>query len=588
MKRSGSVLRCLVLGFVCLAGICCLLASVAAAETAEQAFSEAKKEYGAAMSIPQPEKRAEALKQRIQDFQKIAKLDADGKLADKSLYLVGQCYHRIYDLSHKPEDLSSAVDNYRSLIQKYPSSPLADDAQYLIGVLYIAHNPDQAYIELSKVALFYPKGDMRTKADQKLAELKKRLRCEKKNNDPQKNEPLPSGKKQQGAVKPGCPILARLDNIQRWSGGDYTRVVLYTSAPVNYQVSTFAADPKTNQPARIYLNLKNCVVNPTLAAEIHVKDELLQEIRAEQCDTTKARVILEAQGIGSYRAFSLPDPSRLIVDMRGNEQRLAKSPPAPQPPHSPKIELPPDKGKSLPSLAQQLGLDVKTIVLDPGHGGKDKGAISPNGTYEKDIVLNIAQRLKKKLEDETGCEVFLTRNSDEFLSLEERTAIANAKKADLFISIHTNANEDRSFHGTETYFLNLSKDKESARVAALENATSAKRISDLEAILHNLMLNTKINESTRLAKDVQSKLVNTLKSRYNDVRDLGTKQAPFYVLLGAEMPSILIETAFLTNETEEHRLKDKAFQETLADGMADGIRSYIQHVKNYAKAGIER
>jgi N-acetylmuramoyl-L-alanine amidase len=580
------------------AALCCLSASVAAQESPETVFGSAKEQYKEALHLTRYNQKVAAFRRCVEGFQKVLGIDSGGSVADKCYYLIGQCYQRITDINHSPEDLKSAIANYRIVVERYPSSSLADDAQYLIGVLYMADDPAQAYLEFVKVRLFCPKGDMRSKAERKIAHLRKVLNYSKNEENPPKDQDKSgtqaggkNGKPPENHKRPASRHLARLDSIQRWSGEDYTRVVLYTSEAVNYKVNAIASDPGNRRPARIYLNLSNCVINPKMPAEIRLKDELVQEVRAEQCDATQARVLLEANGIGSYRVFSMADPSRLIVDVRGVEQpRHAAAPSSPPsiPPSAPSIVPPKGGGQSLPSLAQQLGLDIKRIVLDPGHGGKDKGAISPNGLYEKDITLELAQKLKKRLEEETGCEVMLTRTKDVYLSLEERTAIANTKKADLFVSIHTNANEDRSYHGTETYFLNLSKDKESARVAAFENATSTKRISDLEAILHNLMLNTKIDESARLAKDVQLQLVGSLKGKYNNVRDLGTKQAPFYVLLGAEMPSILVETAFITNQREEKRLKDNAFQDVLVEGMAKGIQSYIQHMKRFASAGGAR
>lgn len=232
----------------------------------------------------------------------------------------------------------------------------------------------------------------------------------------------------------------------------------------------------------------------------------------------------------------------------------------------------------VPTLAQQLGLGIGRIVLDPGHGGKDTGAISPSGLREKDIVLNIAKMLKTTLERETGCQVLLTRSTDRYLTLAERTAFANAKKADVFVSVHANASENRSLGGVETYFLNLASDPQAARVAALENASAHKRMSDLQSILKDLVLKSKTNESSRLAHDVQNRIVTRLRERYKDTRDLGVKQAPFLVLVGAEMPAILVETAFLSNEQEEVRLADTDFQNTLSRGIAAGVTSYIQHL----------
>ena len=222
-------------------------------------------------------------------------------------------------------------------------------------------------------------------------------------------------------------------------------------------------------------------------------------------------------------------------------------------------------------------MGVSRIVVDAGHGGKDPGA---KGYYrdarEKNITLGIAKRLKKKLEAKIGCEVVMTRSGDKFLTLEERTALANTKDADLFISIHVNAHRNKNAYGTETYFLNLATDEEAIRVAAMENATSTKNISDLQTILMDLMQNAKINESSRLASYVQTNMVGHLKKKYSKVRDKGVKQAPFYVLLGAQMPSILVETSFISNPRECKRLMDPAYQERLCDGIVMGIEKYIK------------
>ncbi|MBU0989249.1 MAG: N-acetylmuramoyl-L-alanine amidase, partial [Proteobacteria bacterium] len=227
---------------------------------------------------------------------------------------------------------------------------------------------------------------------------------------------------------------------------------------------------------------------------------------------------------------------------------------------------------------RQLGLNVKRIVIDPGHGGKDPGCRIRGRYKEKDITLGIAKFLAEELRKKIGCEVFLTRDGDTFLSLEQRTAIANIKKADLFISLHVNAHKSSRIHGLETYFLNMATDKSAIMVAARENATSEKNISDLQAILNDLLLNTKIHESSRLAHNVQNGMVTEAKGWHKSIRSLGVKQAPFYVLIGAEMPAILVEVGFLTNRTEAKRLLTEKYQETLAQGICTGIGSYIQSI----------
>ena len=225
-----------------------------------------------------------------------------------------------------------------------------------------------------------------------------------------------------------------------------------------------------------------------------------------------------------------------------------------------------------------MALGVSRIIIDPGHGGKDYGAPGYiKGVHEKDVVLQIARRLARKIRQELKCEVFLTRNRDEYLTLEERTAIANTKNADLFISIHTNSHKDNRAYGIETYFLNLATDDDAIRVAAMENATSTKNISDLQTILFDLMQNAKINESSRLAGYIQSTLVNHLKTkRYSRIKDKGVKQAPFYVLLGAQMPAVLVETSFISNPRECKRLVDPQYQERICEAIILGIRQYIK------------
>jgi N-acetylmuramoyl-L-alanine amidase len=228
-------------------------------------------------------------------------------------------------------------------------------------------------------------------------------------------------------------------------------------------------------------------------------------------------------------------------------------------------------------LARQLVLGVSRIVVDPGHGGRDFGAPGyAKGVHEKDVVLKIARRLAKRIQEELHCEVFLTRDSDSNLTLEERTAIANTKNADLFISIHTNASRDRRAYGIETYFLNLATDEDAIMVAARENATSTKNISDLQTILTDLMQNAKINESSRLAVRVQESLHGRLRQHFSQIKDKGVKKAPFYVLLGARMPSILIETAFISNARECERLVDPGYQDRMCQAIIEGIRKYIQ------------
>ncbi len=227
------------------------------------------------------------------------------------------------------------------------------------------------------------------------------------------------------------------------------------------------------------------------------------------------------------------------------------------------------------SLARQLGLGVKRIVIDAGHGGHDPGTIGRGGLQEKDLVLDVAVRLERLMRSELGAEVVLTRDTDVFVPLEERTAIANSKGADLFLSIHANSSRNRSARGIETYFLNFAQDPHAEAVAARENAISAATIKDLQNLVKAITLNSKIDESRDFAQSVQEALVGNLRGADLHVEDRGTRTAPFYVLIGANMPSVLAEIAFVSNPDEERLLKTPDHREKIARSLLEGVRSYL-------------
>ncbi len=215
-------------------------------------------------------------------------------------------------------------------------------------------------------------------------------------------------------------------------------------------------------------------------------------------------------------------------------------------------------------------------MLDPGHGGRDPGAVA-FGLQEKTVALNIARKLKAIFEkQDPELKVGLTRSSDRFIPLRKRPRLAKKFGADLFISIHVNANPIKRFHGVETYFLNLTDNADALQVAARENASTSKSISDLNDILGDLLRDTNIVESSTLAKTLQTSLVGTLRLQ-NRVRNLGVKQAPFLVLMGAEMPSVLVEVGFITNRGENKRLKKKSYQRRIAYGIHAGLQNYIKY-----------
>ncbi len=339
------------------------------------------------------------------------------------------------------------------------------------------------------------------------------------------------------------------------------------------------------------MDLSNATMGDGKQKNIPINDDLLSDARAARYTLDSVRVVMDIKSFDTYKVFSLKDPFRIVVDVWGRNGASAAAPGQEREPDDPPPGPALDRSKKMPrgALAKQLALGVRRIVIDPGHGGKDFGApgFTP-GVHEKDVVLEISKRVARKIRDDLNLEAVMTRSDDRYLTLEERTAFANTRGADLFVSIHTNASRDPRAFGTETYFLNLATDDESIRVAAMENATSTKNISDLSSILSDLLKNAKINESSRLAAVVQATLVKNMNRRgYDRVKDKGVKQAPFYVLLGARMPSILVETAFISNRDECRLLTTPAYQEHVAESIVQGVRNYIREINPTAFEGSD-
>jgi N-acetylmuramoyl-L-alanine amidase len=230
------------------------------------------------------------------------------------------------------------------------------------------------------------------------------------------------------------------------------------------------------------------------------------------------------------------------------------------------------------TLTRALGLKVARIVIDPGHGGFDTGTIGPTGLEEKNIVLDIGLRLRKLIETQTDSQVFMTRSTDKFIPLEERTAIANEDRADLFISIHANASRDHHVRGIETYFLNFTSDPEALRLAARENATSQESVHQLQNLIKKIALNNKIEESQELARDIQTVLYKHMSHASHGIHNRGVRKAPFVVLIGANMPSVLAEISFLSNAHSEHLLRESSYREQIAKALFRGIEDYISNL----------
>jgi N-acetylmuramoyl-L-alanine amidase len=284
--------------------------------------------------------------------------------------------------------------------------------------------------------------------------------------------------------------------------------------------------------------------------------------------------------------------ARLAIDAPAQTLKAAATTPvvaplpAPVPPTGPPPASPDSASRTLAgglSLARQLGLGVSRIVIDPGHGGHDPGA-KGSGVTEAELVLDVALRLEMLLSQISGTEVVLTRREDEFVPLQERTAIANRESADLFLSIHANANSSVHVTGIETYYLNFASNLSAAAVAARENAASGQTMGALPDVVKSIALHNKLDESRDFATLVQRSLMSKLAATNKTARDLGVKQAPFVVLIGAAMPSVLTEVSFLTNPQESRLLKRSAYRQKIAEALFEAIRKYQTSLKHGTSA----
>ncbi len=464
------------------------------------------------------------------------------------LYRLGRIYEEMYRRFHLSYDRQEAVAYYEDLQVIFPRSNLADDVIYRIAGIRIGQNrKEEAREFLHRIIEKYPDGDRYGAAVRKLEELQNITTIK--------------------ATKKLKTRPAYLNSpVRYWSNPDYTRVVIKVSDQIDYQEVLLPDDE--NHPKRLYVDLENCSLTPEAKKPILVGDGLLKRIRTGQFAPDTVRVVLDTVSLEDYKIFHLKDPYRIVIDISGIRTAGSRTRP-----NSPERNI---------SLAEQFGLGVKTIILDPGHGGKDPGAVSPTGRLEKNITLSIAKKTAKILNQKKGYNVILTRTKDVFIPLEERTAIANTRKADLFVSIHANSAADPELKGIETYYLNMATSREERKAAARENSSSVSQISDLQKILDDLVKKSKKEESRRLATIIHQNFIDGLNDRY-PVNDLGIKKAPFIVLIGARMPAILLETGFISNREEEERLCSQNYQELLAQRITQGIEEYASNLSLAAR-----
>ena len=353
-------------------------------------------------------------------------------------------------------------------------------------------------------------------------------------------------------------------NLRSHTHTSFTRIVVDIGKLREYNFNQLP------NPDRLYLDIYQAKLNPILHGSAEAVDNgYVNKIRIAQKNQTTVRVVidLDFERIKRHHVWHLFDPFRVVIDI------YPKTPASTSP--SGKVSQPAKPTKSGYSMARQLGLGIRRIVIDSGHGGRDPGCIGKKGTLEKEIVLDISTRLKKILTAQTELEVTMTRESDIYIPVENRPVIANQKQGDIFISIHANSNPRKNYSGVRTYFLNFSTDSSVMATAARENATSTKNIRAMKDIIQQITRNSKIRESKELSQKIQKNLMDSLNKSYSGVKDLGVKGGPFWVLIGGEMPSILVEVSHLSNQKEEARLKTSQYRQKIAQGIFNGITEYI-------------
>ena len=403
------------------------------------------------------------------------------------------------------------------------------------------------------------------------------------------------------------PERPRLTGVRFVSSNGYTRVMLDVSRQVRYETHRLPGDPAKGMSPRIYIDIFGAELGMNGKEAIKVEDSFIHQVRVGQFSPDVVRAVLELTSVRNPNVFELVEPYRLVIDVPGqkdgdalaaadNSKTAAISPsqglrknsvlasveqtkaitPA-EPNKSATAPLSVERAKPVTPPAKLPVVGIKKIVLDPGHGGKDPGAIGVDGVAEKDIVLRVAKKLAAKLKKDLGVEVVLTRKDDRFVSLEERTAIANAEDADLFISLHMNASSSSEARGVETYYLDNTTDEASMRLAARENSTSRRNISDLQFILSDMTQNMKLEDSVTLAHRLHDALVGSMPQKLGHVKDLGVKKALFYVLVGARMPSVLLEMFFITNKSEGRAMRQEEYQDAVVEALFEGIQKYNEN-----------
>ena len=536
----------------------------ASAQAAQDMYERALSQERAALSAPAP--APDALRKVAKLYEAVVREYPTSGYADNALWQAAGLLQRTFEISGEPKDLDGAARLLTWLKREYPHSGFAKQSLPKAAPPALPSAPPPA--------------------------------------SPVPGAPAAAN----AAAKPSGRPSVTIRNVTQSPIPRGDRITIELSEEVAF------TGERVSNPDRIFFDFTNSAIAGSVAERARtVKSPLIKAVRIGSPASGVTRVVLELTGAPRFSSFPLYGPFRLVIDVEAEappagvpaSTAVPAAPPAPRtqspPQDPPAVEkpaapstststAPPPPAPPAPassarsgdySLARQLGLRVARVVIDPGHGGHDPGA-QANGVTEAELVLDVALRLEKLLQQVPGLEVVLTRRTNEFVPLEERTAIANRENADLFLSIHANAHKQAGVRGIETYFLNFASNPEAEAVAARENATSLQTMGTLPAIVKAIALNNKLAESKEFATLLQSQLVRRMRTQSAATKDHGVKQAPFVVLIGAQMPSVLTEIAFVTNRPEAGLLKQNPYRQHIAQALKDGVVRYQDSLKNVA------
>ena len=544
------------------------------------------------LEIVDPSGRASSWRWVADAFNDVALRYPESPFASEALWRVSGIYGR----RALAGDETAAIyqrEIYRDLVQRYSASPHAPEALLRLAIdAEVADSPRVASL-YSRLLQRYPRSPQAKVARNRMNELvlannSVDLEAVDSRDAPRLETSVPPTNDRRGlvaAVSDDDPFsvdsgldglsliatssdLARLTGVRHYSDPTHTRVVLDLDRSVQFQTG------EVHQPERLFIDLQGVDEPGYLdGAEFRGHEQVVAieggavaQVRIALTQPGVVRVVMDFSDSGHYTLFTLGsegEPFRIVVDVpTATVASRVKS-----------DRRPPKREGD--SISEQLGLGVQRVVLDPGHGGTDPGAIGRTGVAEKWLTLQLSLTLAERLRA-TGYEVLLTRQDDSTLTLQKRTEFANGVAADVLISIHINSARNRKLRGFETYYLDMAIDPIAAETAARENASGeAGSMGDLGEMLETIMKNDFQGASSELASSIQDSLVMHVAKNYGNVHDLGVKTAPFFVLVGADMPAVLVEASFVSNEEEEEWLKSAAYRSELAEAIEIGLQSYI-------------